>query len=83
MSEIVKLKPFINNEYRESATDTYTDVYNPSTGEVIAKAPRCTKEEVLEAVAAAKAAYPGWRATPILKCVQLFYKLKALIDANM
>ena len=83
MSEIVKLKPFINNEYRESATDTYTDVYNPSTGEVIAKAPRCTKEEVLEAVAAAKAAYPGWRATPILKRVQLFYKLKALIDANM
>lgn len=38
------------------------DVYNPATGEVIANAPEATPEQVEEAIAAAKAAQPGWAA---------------------
>ena len=82
MSPVI-LKPFINNEYIESKTTSYTEVYDPSLGEVIAKAPRCTRDEVEAAVAAAQAAYPAWRDTPVLKRAQLFYRLKALIDAHL
>ena len=36
------------------------DSYNPATGEVLGKVPMSTKEQVLEAVAAAKVAQPQW-----------------------
>ena len=56
-----KLKLFVNGEWVESKTEKYTPIYNPSTGEVLAEAPCCTEDEVEMAIAAAKAAYPGWR----------------------
>lgn len=47
---VEKLRPFINGNYVESKTDKYSDIYDPSTGEVIAQAPICTHEEVEAAV---------------------------------
>lgn len=41
------------------------DVINPATGETFAQAPDCTPEQLDEAVAAARAAFPAWRAKPI------------------
>ncbi|MDR2741213.1 MAG: CoA-acylating methylmalonate-semialdehyde dehydrogenase [Treponema sp.] len=83
MSEPKILKPFINGRFVESKTQTYTDAYNPSTGEVIAKVPCCTKEEVEQAVAAAKAAFPRWSGTPVIKRVQILYKLRDLLIEHM
>ncbi|MCL2299623.1 MAG: CoA-acylating methylmalonate-semialdehyde dehydrogenase [Firmicutes bacterium] len=77
------LQPFINGEYIESQTEKYTDAFNPSTGEVVAKVPCCTREEVAGAVAAAKAAWPAWRDTPVIKRAQVLYKLRDLIDRHM
>ena len=83
MSDIKKLCPYINGQYVESKTEKYTDAYNPSTGEVTAKVPCCTKEEVEAAVQAAKAAFPGWAATPVLKRVQILYRVRELILEHM
>ncbi|MDR1175369.1 MAG: CoA-acylating methylmalonate-semialdehyde dehydrogenase [Treponema sp.] len=83
MSEIKTLKPFINGRFVESATQKYTDAYNPSTGEVIAKVPCCTKEEVEQAIGAAKAAFPVWSGTPVIKRVQILYKLRDLLIEHM
>ncbi len=83
MSEIKKLCPYINGQYVESKTEKYTDAYNPSAGEVTAKVPCCTKEEVEAAVQAAKAAFPGWAATPVLKRVQILYRVRELILEHM
>ena len=83
MSEVIKLRPYINGEYVESKTEKYLDAYDPSTGEVVAKVPCCTKEEVEMAIAAAKAAFPGWSATPVIKRVQILYKVRDLIIEHM
>ena len=83
MSEIAKLRPYINGQYVESKTEKYTDAYNPSTGEVTAKVPCCTVDEVNAAVEAAKKAFPGWAATPVLKRVQILYKVRELILEHM
>jgi malonate-semialdehyde dehydrogenase (acetylating)/methylmalonate-semialdehyde dehydrogenase len=77
------LKPFINGQFRESKTRNYTDAYNPSTGEIIAKVPCCTQEEVEQAVSAAKGAFPLWRDTPVLKRVQILYDLRNLLIEHM
>ena len=83
MSEIKKIRPFIGGKYIDSKTEKYTDAYNPSTGEVIASVPSCTNDEVELAIKAAKNAFPAWSATPVLKRVQILYKLRELIIENM
>lgn len=83
MNDVKLLKPFINGEFIESKTISYSDVYNPSTGEIIAKAPKCTPEEVEMAIASAREAFPEWSNTPITKRVEILYKVRDLINKNM
>ncbi|MBQ6897718.1 MAG: CoA-acylating methylmalonate-semialdehyde dehydrogenase [Clostridia bacterium] len=78
-----KLKYFCNGQYVESKTDVYYDLHNPSTGEITGHAPCCTADEVNEAIAAAKAAYPGWSSTPAIKRSQILFKVRELIMEHM
>lgn len=80
---VEKLKLFIGGKFVESKTDRYTDAYNPSTGEVTVQVPCCTADEVNAAVAAAKAAYPEWSATPVMKRAQVLYKVRELLIEHM
>lgn len=83
MSELKTLKPFINGEYRESKGTQFTTIYDPSKGEPIARVPRCTADEVENAIAAAKAAFPAWRDTPVRKRAAIMMKLHQLIQRDM
>ncbi len=83
MSDIKKLKYFINGQWKDSETDKYNDIFNPSTGEVIAKAPCCTEQEVRLAIKAAGDAFQGWSNTPPSKRVQVLYKFRQLLMENM
>ncbi|MCL2056355.1 MAG: CoA-acylating methylmalonate-semialdehyde dehydrogenase [Oscillospiraceae bacterium] len=78
-----KLMPFIAGQFALSETESYMDVFDPSTGQVIGFAPCCTAGEVESAVSAAKAAFPAWRDTPAHKRAQLFFNLQRLISENM
>ena len=80
---VERLQYFVNGEFKDSKADTWYDLHNPSTGEVTGQAPCCTNDEVLEAISAAKAAYPGWRAVPAIKRAQILYKIRDLIIENM
>lgn len=78
-----KLKYYAGGEYRESKTEKYNEVINPSTGEVTAMVPCCTKEEVEEVIGIAKEAYKTWSKVPITKRVQVLYKVRQLIEEHM
>ncbi|HPM72023.1 MAG TPA: CoA-acylating methylmalonate-semialdehyde dehydrogenase [Spirochaetales bacterium] len=82
-TEIRNLGYYAGGRQEISATTTYMDCFDPSTGEVIARAPQCLPAEVEEAVAAAAAAYPAWSSTPVTKRVQVLFRLKALMDARL
>ncbi len=69
--------------WKESSTKAFTECYDPSTGEVIARAPQCTAAEVEEAIAAARDAFPMWSSTPPNKRVQVLFRLKELLDRNL
>ncbi len=73
------IKYFVGGQYRESKTDKYYDVYNPSTGEITAKVPCCTKEEVEAVISVAKEAYQSWSKVPVLKRVQTLYNVRDLL----
>lgn len=77
------LQYFAGGKWITSQTEKYMDVYNPSTGEVIAKAPCCTQDEVEAAIHAAKKAFPQWSSTPVLKRVQVLYRLRELLVEHL
>ncbi|MDD6011648.1 MAG: aldehyde dehydrogenase family protein, partial [Oscillospiraceae bacterium] len=83
MAQIKRLQYFVDGQWKDSKTEKYMPVYNPSTGEVIAEAPCCTAGEVEEAIESAKAAFPAWSNTPVMKRVQVLYKFRELLIANM
>ncbi|MEZ3486091.1 MAG: CoA-acylating methylmalonate-semialdehyde dehydrogenase [Lachnospiraceae bacterium] len=82
MGEVKKLSYYVNGNYKISSTEKYTDAFDPSTGEVLARVPCCTGEEIEEAIGAAKAAYPGWAATPVRKRMEILYRLRGLLEAH-
>ncbi|KAF5920063.1 2-aminomuconic semialdehyde dehydrogenase isoform X2 [Diceros bicornis minor] len=57
---LLMLENFIDGKFLPCAS--YIDSYDPSTGEVYCRVPDSGKEEVDAAVAAARAAFPGWAA---------------------
>jgi malonate-semialdehyde dehydrogenase (acetylating)/methylmalonate-semialdehyde dehydrogenase len=83
VNDMEKLKYFAGGQYHESITTKYTEVYNPSTGEVTAMVPCCTGEEVEKVIKIAKTAYESWSKVPIVKRVQVLYKLRQLIEEHM
>jgi malonate-semialdehyde dehydrogenase (acetylating) / methylmalonate-semialdehyde dehydrogenase len=54
-------------------------IYNPATGQVIGRVPRGGQAEVDQAVAAAAAAFPGWRDTPLIARSQIFFAFRELL----
>lgn len=82
MGTAKKLKYFAGGEWIETKSGSYMDIYDPSTGKVIAMTPRCTKEEVEYAIQCAADAFPSWSETPVTKRVQVLYKFRELLDKN-
>ena len=55
---------------------------NPATGEVLGLVPHSTREQVAQAVAAARAAQPAWAARPDAERKALVLKLAEVLKAN-
>jgi len=76
------LNNYINGEWVESKSTTIGDVWCAATGEKIARVPYSTKEDVDEAVKAAKEAYWEWRTTPPLSRARYLFRLKEAFEDN-
>ena len=62
--------------------ETTMPVINPATEEVLTDCPRASKDQLDAAVAAAKAAFPAWAATPITERRRLIGKMADIIEAH-
>lgn len=80
---VKKLTHFINGQLVEGKSGNYANVYNPSTGEIIAEVPIATAEETSEAIAAAKAAFPAWRDLAVAKRVEVIMRFRHLVTENI
>jgi malonate-semialdehyde dehydrogenase (acetylating) / methylmalonate-semialdehyde dehydrogenase len=77
------VRSFIGGKFRESRSDKVDPIPNPATGETIASLPYSTHDEINEAVAAAKKAFPAWSETPAPDRAQVMFRLKALFDQHI
>lgn len=82
MNALPVMKPYIGGEWIDSESQKFTTIYDPSTGEPIAQVPQCTAAEVEKAVAAAKAAFPAWKNTPVRTRAGIMMKLRGLIERD-
>jgi malonate-semialdehyde dehydrogenase (acetylating)/methylmalonate-semialdehyde dehydrogenase len=67
----------------EAGGPRFLDVHNPADGSVISRVPLGDKPVVDRAVAAARAAFPGWSATPVKERVQVFFRYKTLLERHL
>ena len=58
------------------------DVFNPSTGQVIAHVPFCSEEETAQVVATASQALPSWSETPAVERARVMFKFRQLIEEH-
>jgi len=77
------LHHFINGKAVEGTSGRFGDVFNPATGDQSARVPFASAAEVGKAVASAKAALPGWSATPPLQRARILFRFKQLAEANI
>lgn len=80
---MLHLKNFINNEFREPTSGNWMDNYAPASGKVYARIPNSGKEDVEEAVKAAKAAFPMWANTSIDARSAILLKIAQSIEKNL
>jgi malonate-semialdehyde dehydrogenase (acetylating)/methylmalonate-semialdehyde dehydrogenase len=57
-------------------------IFNPSTGDSTRQVALASKATVEQAIAAAQAAYPAWRATPPIKRARIMFRFKELLEQN-
>ncbi|WP_050615053.1 CoA-acylating methylmalonate-semialdehyde dehydrogenase [Bacillus testis] len=81
-AEVQTIQNYINGEWVDSQGSEVEDVLNPATGEVLAKVPISTLEDVNRAVAAAKEAFKTWKNTPVPKRARILYKYHYLLTEN-
>ena len=70
----------INNKFQKSSSGIFLPVYDPSRGIAYAEVPDSNEEDLNNAVASAKAAFPSWSETTPLQRHDLLMKLADLID---
>ena len=81
-SELVGIDSWIGGEVRATTSGRSGMVWNPATGKPLARVNFATAEDVDAAVAAAKAAFPAWRATSLSQRSEILFKLRTLIEQN-
>ncbi len=75
------IKHIINGQ--EVGSETSFQTINPANQEVLAEVAAASAVEVDAAVAAAKAAFPGWAATPAKERARILHKLGELITQHV
>lgn len=76
------LKNFVGGRWVDSTARATFNVHNPARGEVIARTPLSTAEDVAAAVAAARKAFPAWRDTPPVMRARALFKFKQLLEEH-
>jgi len=73
---------WINGEVQEAQSDRWADVFDSATGEKCAEVVMSSEADVDTALAAAKAALPGWSGTSVLRRARVMFRLKELIERD-
>lgn len=78
-----EVKNYISGKFVANKTYKFLEVKSPIDGNVLSKVPMSSKEELNDAVTAAKKAFETWSKTPIKERVQVFFRYKTLLEKHI
>lgn len=73
------LKNYIGGQWVDSLSTQIEEVPNPATGEILARVPLSTREDLDLAVAAAKKAYQSWRKVAVPRRARILFRYQQLL----
>ncbi|MEX3623345.1 CoA-acylating methylmalonate-semialdehyde dehydrogenase [Viridibacillus arvi] len=82
ITEKKTLSNFINGQWVKSSTESYIEVPNPATGEILAEVPISTQEDLEKAVEAAKQAFTSWKKVAVPQRARILFKYQQLLIEN-
>lgn len=78
-----KILNYIGGDLKEPVSGNYMDNVDPSRGQVYSLIPDSGKEDVQEAIAAAKAAFPAWSASSAAERSRVMMRISELIQDKL
>ncbi|MGG2092393.1 CoA-acylating methylmalonate-semialdehyde dehydrogenase [Bacillus sp. S13(2024)] len=81
-NSVQTLKNYIGGQWIESTSKQVEEVQNPATGEVIARVPLSTREDLDRAVATAKEAFKTWRKIAVPRRARILFRYQQLLVEN-
>jgi malonate-semialdehyde dehydrogenase (acetylating)/methylmalonate-semialdehyde dehydrogenase len=78
-SRIPTVPSLVAGRWTTGTSARTSDVYNPSSGAVIARVPLAGASEVSAAVEAAAAALPAWAETPVVERARVMFRYRELL----
>lgn len=82
ITEKKTLSNFINGQWVKSSTESYIEVPNPATGEILAEVPISTQQDLEKAVEAAKQAFTSWKKVAVPQRARILFKYQQLLIEN-
>ncbi len=82
MAGALGLENYVGGRWSRPDSVGELDVPDPSTGRVLARVPRSSAAEVDRAVAAAVAAFPAWRETPVAERARRVLEFRNLLEEH-
>lgn len=74
---------YINGQWKQPISGEYRENHNPHNGESLGEFPSSAAEDVQEAVAAAKTAFPSWRKLSFQQRAAYLQKAADILKANL
>ncbi|MGY2288677.1 CoA-acylating methylmalonate-semialdehyde dehydrogenase [Pseudomonas sp. SDO528_S397] len=82
MSNAPVIGHYLHGQVQDRASERYSPVFNPATGEVQAQVALASAQTVDEAVASALKAFPAWSEQSSLRRARVMFKFKELLDRH-
>jgi malonate-semialdehyde dehydrogenase (acetylating)/methylmalonate-semialdehyde dehydrogenase len=79
MNDLSVVPMLVNGKWETSISQQFGEVFNPSSGELIAKVPLSGAEEVDRVVQAATLAFPAWAETPVVERARVMFRYRELL----
>lgn len=79
---LLRSQCYINGQWVAANSGKTLTIHNPANGEQIAQVPACGAEETRQAIAAAEAAWPAWRALTAVQRGRILRRWADLMLAN-
>jgi malonate-semialdehyde dehydrogenase (acetylating)/methylmalonate-semialdehyde dehydrogenase len=79
MNDLSVVPLLANGKWESSSSQRFGEIFNPSSGQCIARVPFCGAEEVERVVHAADEAFHAWADTPVVERARVMFRFRDLL----